>query len=90
MVPRHRSVLRPFQHVLFVDADTVLTPSILSKALGCANVELATQRFDRDPERFVVQPIRRLTKVEGDLVVVGPSAYDGRCSDGHGSNEHCQ
>ena len=80
MPPGHRNILRPSQHVLVGNADLVLAALVLAKALRRADVELATEGFDRNPERFIVQPIRRLTKVEGDLVIVGPSAYDSRSS----------
>ena len=64
------------QHILFVDADLMLATAILAKALGCADVELAAQGFDGDPECFVIQPVRCLAKVEGNLVIVGPSVHD--------------
>ena len=72
----HLHLLGSHQRTTFVDADDGAKP-VSAQAFRCREVELATQRFRGNPERMMVQRIRRLIEIVGDAKVVGPATNHG-------------
>jgi hypothetical protein len=79
----HLHFLGSHQHATFIDADNG-AESVSAQAFRSREVELATQCFRCNPERLVIQRIRRLTEIVGDTKVVGPTTNHGRAANDSG------
>ena len=65
------------QGTVFMHCNSV-AKTIFAETLGSRYVFLPTYRFRRDPESFVIEPMRNLREVMGYLEIVRPATDDCR------------